>query len=92
MELPPVLARLEITKQTLSQYAGRNPNRNIGTAFARRIEKEFNLPTGWMDNIHHGSAAFNAVVELASQMDEGQLKNLLQLLNATLAMSPKKDQ
>ena len=44
--------KLDMDDSQLSQIAGRNPIRNIGTALARRIEKAFNRPEGWLDVPH----------------------------------------
>lgn len=41
----------------LSQVAGINPSKNIGTRVARSIEKKLKLPEGWMDQDHSGHPA-----------------------------------
>ncbi len=44
--------KLEMDASQLSQIAGKNPTRNIGTALARRIEQAFRRPEGWLDVPH----------------------------------------
>lgn len=44
--------RLEMTDSQLSQIGGRNPIRNIGTTIARRIERAWGKPVGWLDVSH----------------------------------------
>jgi SOS-response transcriptional repressor LexA len=44
--------KLEMDQSQLSQIAGKNPTRNIGTALARRIEKVFRRAEGWLDVPH----------------------------------------
>jgi SOS-response transcriptional repressor LexA len=44
--------KLDMDDSQLSQIAGKNPIRNIGTALARRIEKTFRRPEGWLDVPH----------------------------------------
>jgi SOS-response transcriptional repressor LexA len=41
--------RLEMEPSQLSQIAGKNPVRNIGTTLARKIEAAFEKPVGWLD-------------------------------------------
>lgn len=36
----------------LGQIIGKNPVKGIGDAIARRVEKELELPHGWMDQAH----------------------------------------
>src|SRR5436853_7181560 len=45
--------RLDMDASQLSQIAGKNPVRNIGTSLARRIEKAFRRAEGWLD-VPHG--------------------------------------
>src|SRR6476646_5306544 len=45
--------KLDMDDSQLSQIAGRNPIRNIGTSLARRIEKAFRKAEGWLD-VPHG--------------------------------------
>ncbi len=40
---------LEMERSQLSQIAGRNPTRNIGSDMARRIETAWGKPKGWLD-------------------------------------------
>ena len=44
--------KLDMDGSQLSQIGGKNPVRNIGTALARRIEKVFRRPLGWLDVPH----------------------------------------
>ena len=44
--------KLDMDDSQLSQIAGKNPIRNIGTSLARRIEKAFKRPEGWLDVPH----------------------------------------
>ena len=44
--------RLGMDDSQLSQIGGKNPIRNIGSALARRIEKAFGKPEGWLDVTH----------------------------------------
>jgi SOS-response transcriptional repressor LexA len=44
--------KLDMDNSQLSQIAGKHPVRNIGTALARRIEKAFRRPEGWLDVPH----------------------------------------
>jgi SOS-response transcriptional repressor LexA len=44
--------KLDMDDSQLSQVAGKNPVRNIGTALARRIENAFRRPEGWLDVSH----------------------------------------
>lgn len=44
--------KLDMDDSQLSQIAGRHPIRNIGTSLARRIEKAFRRPVGWLDLPH----------------------------------------
>src|ERR1700687_1247419 len=44
--------KLDMDDSQLSQIAGKNPVRNIGTSLARRIEKAFKRPEGWLDVPH----------------------------------------
>lgn len=37
--------------------------RNIGTTLARKLEKNLDLPTGWMDTLHEDNTDNNAVRE-----------------------------
>lgn len=41
-----------ISRSQLSQIAGVNPTRAIGTTLARRIEEKFNKSRGWIDVLH----------------------------------------
>src|SRR6476646_3109550 len=44
--------KLDMDASQLSQIAGKNPVRNIGTTLARRIEQAFRRPEGWLDVPH----------------------------------------
>lgn len=44
--------KLDMNDSQLSQIAGKNPIRNVGTSLARRIEKAFRKPEGWLDVAH----------------------------------------
>jgi len=52
--------RLEMDDSQLSQIAGKNPIRNVGTTLARRIEKAFSKPEGWLD-VPHSQMLLQAV-------------------------------
>lgn len=50
---PAEVARtLDMDDSQLSQIAGKQPSRNIGPTLARRIEKAFHRPEGWLDIPH----------------------------------------
>jgi plasmid maintenance system antidote protein VapI len=51
---------IESTTQQVNQFMGPNPTRNIGNAIARRIEKAFDKPTGWLDIEHEGDQSEKA--------------------------------
>ena len=44
--------KLDMDASQLSQIAGKHPIRNVGTTLARRIEKAFRKPEGWLDVPH----------------------------------------
>ncbi|MGH8736253.1 MAG: LexA family protein [Burkholderiales bacterium] len=44
--------KLDMDDSQLSQIAGKHPSRNIGTTLARRIERAFRKPEGWLDMPH----------------------------------------
>src|SRR5476649_1059219 len=44
--------QLDMDDSQLSQIAGKQPIRNIGSTLARRIEKAFHRPEGWLDVPH----------------------------------------
>ena len=44
--------KLDMDDSQLSQIAGKTPIRNIGATLARRIEKAFKRPEGWLDVPH----------------------------------------
>jgi len=88
-----VIDRLGISKQQLSAYAGKNPSKNVGDAFARRIEVSLGLQEGWLDHHHDPhQVALEGVMELAAQLDEQQLQHLKQLLQTSIAISKKPSQ
>ncbi|NSX14993.1 helix-turn-helix transcriptional regulator [Cupriavidus taiwanensis] len=41
--------RLGISNSQVSQFAGKNPTRNIGNAVAAKIEAAYGKPAGWLD-------------------------------------------
>lgn len=47
-----ICSRVEVGHSQLVQYIGPNPTRNIGSTFARRVERAFKLPENWLDNLH----------------------------------------
>jgi hypothetical protein len=49
---PQLALKLEMAYAQLNHMIGKNPTRNVGTATARRAETVFNLPNGWLDQIH----------------------------------------
>ena len=53
----------------ISQIISPKAKRNVGHSFARRIEKAFGKPSGWMDQIHHGEtrAALPAAPKLSKE-------------------------
>ncbi|SJM93381.1 hypothetical protein CRENPOLYSF2_3280002 [Crenothrix polyspora] len=60
----------------ISQTVGARPNKSIGTRFARDIDKAFNKPVGWLDNLHtelygevigEGKEAANAIDEVTPE-------------------------
>lgn len=80
----------------LSQIAGRNPTRDIGTTIARRIEAAFKRPAGWLDVPHsqllleQGRAPYNvkdgpqirAEVPLISWVQAGNWADVIDNLQA----------
>jgi hypothetical protein len=54
-----------------SHLVGRNPSRNIGHKMARRIERAFGKPEGWLDADHARSigAAVNRLLAFESPYD-----------------------
>lgn len=44
--------KLDMDDSQLSQIGGKHPTRNIGPSLARRIEKAFRKPEGWLDMPH----------------------------------------
>jgi plasmid maintenance system antidote protein VapI len=54
-----------------SHLVGRNPSRNIGHKMARRIERAFGKPEGWLDADHARSiaAAVNRLLAFDSPHD-----------------------
>lgn len=88
-----VIDSLGISKQQLSAYAGRNPSKNVGDTFARRIEASLDLQEGWLDHHHDPhQVALEGVIKLAAQLDEQQLQHLMQLLQTSIAISKKQTQ
>jgi len=55
--------KLEMDPSYLSQIAGINPSKNIGTRVARDIEKKLGLSDGWMDRDHSGESTDLALGE-----------------------------
>jgi len=52
---PALAERLNIAYAQLNHYIGKTPVRNIGPNMARKAEKSFSLPLGWMDFLHEES-------------------------------------
>lgn len=48
--------RLDTDRAYMSTLIGKNPTRSIGADLARRAEKEFDKPIGWMDNLGESEA------------------------------------
>lgn len=82
-----VCQRLQISKQQLSQYIGRNPVRRFGDELARRFEREFGYERGWFDHFHPEQ---NSVLqELIDAAQTSQIDNLRLLLRIALMMRDK---
>jgi transcriptional regulator with XRE-family HTH domain len=90
-----VLDKLGIGKQALSQYIGKNFNRNVGNEVARRIEEAFNLPAGWMDYPQYETEEIlQRIVNYARSLTPDEQKILLQLIQLTgkFRSTPPEDQ
>jgi transcriptional regulator with XRE-family HTH domain len=90
-----VLDKLGIGKQALSQYIGKNFNRNVGNEVARRIEEAFNLPAGWMDYPQYETEEIlQRIVNYARSMTPDEQKILLQMIQLTgkFRSTPPEDQ
>jgi hypothetical protein len=59
---------------TLAQMAGRNPNRPITEKMARKVEKDLDLPAGWMDAPHR----------VTDGVDQNQVTQAIQAVGAAL--------
>ena len=46
--------RLEKSQSQISHLIGTNPVKNIGDKFAAHVERIFNKPYGWLDQMHIG--------------------------------------
>jgi hypothetical protein len=91
-----VLDRLDMTKQLLSHYIGKNPKKQIGDDLARRVEVAFEKDYGWMDHLHgqYGDIVQN-IVDFAMSLPPEQLTPLLTFLKgasmfSTASQEPKK--
>jgi transcriptional regulator with XRE-family HTH domain len=90
-----VLDKLGIGKQALSQYIGKNFNRNVGNEVARRIEEAFNLPAGWMDYPQYETEEIlQRIVNYARSLTPDEQKILLQMIQLTgkFRSTPPEDQ
>lgn len=43
--------RLGMSNSQVSQFAGKNPSRNIGNSVAAKIETAYGKPAGWLDHV-----------------------------------------
>jgi plasmid maintenance system antidote protein VapI len=69
------------TRQQLSQYIGKNPNRPVTDQLARRLERLYHLPPAWMDYPHYETEeVLQKIVDFARALDPVQRKALLQFL------------
>lgn len=60
--------RLEKSQSQISHLIGTNPVKNIGDKFAAHVERVFNKPYGWLDQMHMGEdGAVYQVTPMASQ-------------------------
>lgn len=57
---------LEMEGSQVSQLIGKNPVKNIGNSIARRIERAFSKPEGWID-VQHGLFNEGGEVELPAR-------------------------
>jgi transcriptional regulator with XRE-family HTH domain len=84
-----VLDKLGIGKQALSQYIGKNFNRNVGNEVARRIEEAFNLPAGWMDYPQYETEEIlQKIVNHARSLSPDEQKILLQMIQLAGKLRP----
>lgn len=60
----------------ISQLLSDKTRAEIGDAFARNVEKTYELPHGWMDNVHAQSKSESAGTELIERI-QGRLDSLL---------------
>lgn len=87
--------QLEMDTSQLSQIAGRNPTRNIGPVMARRIERAFSKPKGWLDVFHavqdralydlDGGPELRSEVPLISWVQAGNWREVVDNLQAGAA-------
>lgn len=84
------------TDATLSQIKNQSQDsktgvpKAMGDAFARRIENQLGLESGWMDNIHtyqHPTKA--AALAIMENMDDRQLDQAYKILHALAEPRPK---
>lgn len=61
--------RIGRSQSQISHIIGKNPVRNIGSRMAKEIEKAFDKPEGWLDNIHDNLSE-------QPHIDYGFLKNI----------------
>lgn len=68
--------RLGMSNSQVSQFAGKNPTRNIGNSVAAKIEEAYGQAAGWLDNA--GEADLPEGVDFAVTTADGQL-HLIQI-------------
>lgn len=80
--------RLGISNSQVSQFAGKNPTRNIGNAVAAKIEAAYGKPSGWLDIDDSGSSS--AEPDLVLRGEDGQLR-VIQAKTASRILSELDD-
>lgn len=73
--------KLNISESQVSQLIGKTPTKSIGSRLARRIEREYKLPPGWLDVANHDLTEDAATFARRYQaLEKGQQKALRDLL------------
>ena len=62
-----IAEKIDTAPAYLSQIRSKKTCRNMGHEIARRLEKEFNKPVGWLDSIHQINAALTGAKSAAER-------------------------
>lgn len=63
--------KLDISRQLVNHYIGKNPIKVIGSDMARRIEEVFGRPIGWMDERHDAPGSASGPDVLIERLRDG---------------------